>query len=174
MWNRIAQFIVRRPRLIDWMISRASRNPYTHIVNSAGEVYMRRFWLFNSFNSRWHIKWLPSIRMHHILLPDEGPHMHDHPWDFRTIILRGWYAEEKGRFFPTYSIHTAGSTLKRSRDDFHRISAVADGGAWTLFVITSPRENEWGFWTGDTKVPWRQYLASKSDPSPTAQKEHEG
>lgn len=50
---------------------------------------------------RYHLtpfKWWPfktRILLHRICRPDNDPWLHDHPFDFRTILLWGWYVEER-------------------------------------------------------------------------------
>lgn len=183
LWNLIA-WIATRPRITAWLIARAQRTPYTHITSADGaSVYMGRWWLFNPYGrgpdgeaTPARIPWLPSVRIHHICRADQDRDLHDHPWNARTIILRGWYREE--RFFSTltgrdwqhinHHLIRDGSTLftlGRTRGytgrllfgQYHRISEVSDGGVWTLF-ITGRKRGTWGFLVDGKKVPWRTYL----------------
>lgn len=145
-------------KLVDRLIARAKRTPYTPIMSPDGKTeYMGRYWLFNPYRKNEHgrlspprFAWLPSIRLHHIRRADDTRHLHDHPWNARTIILRGWYREERegGKVFT----RTPGSTFRLRFGQFHRIEAVSPGGVWTLF-ITGKYRGVWGF-----KVPYREYL----------------
>ena len=99
-WRLLAA-IVTLPVVRDWLIRRAQRTPYTHIHGPDGSIYMGRWWLFNPYPAKsdgrkrkW-ADWLPSARIHHIMRPDSDRHLHDHPWNARTIVLGGWYAEER-------------------------------------------------------------------------------
>ena len=85
--------------------------------------------------------------------------MHDHPWNARTIVLRGWYAEERPTTRGTNSLHvrSKGFTGRLLFGEFHRIACVSDGGVWTLF-FTWKKRGTWGFAVGGRKVPWREYL----------------
>src|SRR5688500_6187293 len=48
-----------------------------------------------SFLHRRGIDVLPfGVYVHRILAPDPGLDLHDHPWPFVTLILRGGYVEE--------------------------------------------------------------------------------
>lgn len=181
IWAVVA-LIVTRPSITDWIIRRAQKTPYSHITGPDGSTYMRRWWLFNPYGKddqgeptpvRW--QWLPSIRVHHILRPDNDRHLHDHPWNARTIVLRGWYTEERpfsaltdrealaadgvGLNDPTRAIfhRVIGYTGRLLFGQYHRISAVKPGGVWTLF-FTWPKKGAWGFDVDGTKVPWREYL----------------
>lgn len=155
--------------LVDWIIARAKRTPYYPIMSPDGtEMYMDRHWLFNPYGkgpdgeqtpARW--SWLPSVRLHHILVPDSDRHLHDHPWNARTIILRGWYREERdgGQVFT----RRAGTSARLRFGQFHRITKVSPGGVWTIF-ITGRYRGTWGF-----KMPWREYLAERDKQSGGAQ-----
>lgn len=151
MWHVLAWLLSRAPirrLLIKWSF----RRPYTHI----GE-YMRRFWVFNPYpaDSSGAESRLPSARIHHILREDDDRHLHDHPWDARTVILSGWYDEklEDG----TVVRRSRGYTGRINFGQYHSIVAVSPGGVWTLF-ITYRYRGTWGFLVDGAKVPWRKYL----------------
>ena len=125
---------------------------------------MDRWWIFNPYGktaegrtapARW--QWLPSIRVHHICLPDDDQHEHDHPWDARTILLRGWYLEERRSHHLPAREMEAGMTATICAGDYHRITRVSEGGVYTLFFTWRYIE-DWGFNVDGQKVPWRQYL----------------
>lgn len=165
-WNILAYFLAR-PAVTDWLIRRAKRTPYTHIIGpTSGEVYMERYWLFNPYpaESSGRRNWFPiSIRLHHILREDDDRHLHDHPWNARTIILRGGYDEDRPRHPCDWRDggqaywRRAGDTAPLRFGEYHRITAVSKGGVWTLF-ITGRYRGTWGFLVDGVKVPWRRYL----------------
>jgi hypothetical protein len=140
------------------LIERALKTPYTHL-----EGYMERFWLLNpyDFDAPKGARELPSARIHHILRKDLDQYCHDHPWDARTVILKGWYVEE--RLMPDGSLQTfrrqPGDTAPLNFGEYHRIVEVSEGGVWTLF-ITYRYQGTWGFLVDGKKVPYREYLAS--------------
>jgi hypothetical protein len=156
---RIIAWIVSRPLLANWLILRAHRTPYSHIESLDGtSVYMRRGWLFNPYfftPGLRRFSFCPiSIRVHHILRADQDMHLHDHPWNARTIVLIGGYIEERDD--GTVAIRTQGSTAPLRYGRFHRIAAVDETqGAVTLF-ITGRKQGTWGF-----KIPYREYLAER-------------
>lgn len=156
IWNLIARTLAR-PAVMEYLVRRAQRTPYTPIVTD-GLLYMERFWLFNPYqaDSSGKGNWFPiSIRIHHIVLPDQDHHLHDHPWNARTFILRGTYLENRmdGRHY----IRTAGHTAALTFGEYHRIVSVSKGGVWTLFV-TGKYRGTWGFLVDGAKVQWRRYL----------------
>lgn len=169
MINLVAKFLAR-PSVAAWLIVRAQRTPYTDIVKN-GKLYMRRFWLFNPYpidssGKRGGLRGLlPSIRLHHILEPDQDRHLHDHPWDARTFILRGWYDEKRrlecarvrGPNGARIIHREAGETATLKFGEYHAITEISPGGVWTLFVTYRYR-GTWGFLVDGVKVKWRTYL----------------
>lgn len=169
MFNLIARFLAR-PKVADRLISCAMRTPYYHLKDKDGSMYMERYWLFNPYpphsdgvGRRWG-NWMPSIRIHRIMREDRDRHMHDHPWDARTIILRGWYTELRPcepsadcDYIDDFYNRKAGDTATLKFGEFHRITQVSQGGVWTLF-ITWRKQDTWGFNVDGKKVPWREYL----------------
>lgn len=162
MWNLLAKFLAR-PRVADWLIRRAMRTPYRHILIDKGLIvvvedwhgyqlrmpprchwYMRRYWLFRLGPLQ--------ARLHHILAEDPGRNLHNHPWPFRTFILRGWYVENRHQPY----IRRAGETYRMGPNEYHRISDLAPDGAWTLFVTFGKRA-PWGFKVGGQFVPHEEY-----------------
>ena len=167
LWHLFALILTSSPRLVDWLIQRAQRTPYTHIPSRDGRgTYMYRWWLFNPYGkdaagnelpARW--SWLPSIRIHHIRLPDKDRHLHDHPWNARTIVLRGFYCERReGR--NRDQLRMPGYTGRLLFGEYHRITHVSEGGVITLFFTWKLR-GDWGFKVNGRKVPWREYLSQQ-------------
>ena len=168
IWRLIARLLAR-PAIADLIIRRAQRTPYQHIMSADGtEMYMGRWWLLNPYDRDTHkarFRWLPwSVRVHHIMRADQDRDLHDHPWDARTVILRGAYLEERllpdGLPATTAIERQPGDTATLRYGEFHRIEAVSAGGVFTLF-ITSPWRGEWGFLVGSEKVHWRDYTGER-------------
>ena len=164
--------VIALPVVADRLIRRAQRTPYFHIKDDDGSVYMERYWLFNPYphgsdgaGRRWG-DWLPSIRLHRILREDRDRHMHDHPWNARTFIMRGWYEELRceviegerlDHVVEALRIRKPGDTACLRFGEYHRITEVSPDGVWTLFV-TWRKRGTWGFLVDGKKVPWRTYL----------------
>lgn len=149
-------------RIVDAIIARAQRTPYTHLAG-----YMSRWWLFR-LGQRGGGESGPypfiGARVHHILRSDNDRHFHDHPWPFVTIILRGGYFEQRpvldaaGRVVRVVERwHGPGSVLFRRAQDWHKLRLPEGATAWTLFV-TGPHRQGWGFNVDGRKVPWREYV----------------
>lgn len=200
-WRALA-WLVTREKVFVWLLRRAFRTPYSHITSADGaDVYMKRYWLFNPYATEdgarasgsdavpsrsWWRERLPSVRIHHIRRADQDRHLHDHPWNARTIILKGWYEEERysdesevgvarrqlkaqgshvGAGTRVSQVRIAGYTGRLLFGQYHRITAVPRDGVWTLF-ITWRKRGSWGFDVDGHKVPWREYLAQQSKEQP--------
>lgn len=160
IWKLIAK-LVSRPAVVNWLIARAKKTPYSHLQKD-GSVYMERYWLFNPYpqsapdqKKGWR-RFFPSVRLHHIMRPDMDDHMHDHPWDARTIILRGWYKEVRPGVAHSF-LRVVGDTATLKFGEYHKINWVSSDGVWTLF-ITYKYRGTWGFLVNGVKVKWREYL----------------
>jgi len=150
IWNLIAK-IASRNDVSRWLYSSAKKRPYIHIGN-----YMDRWWLIPEK------KWLPfAIRIHHIKREDADPYLHDHPFNWRTIVLSGSYMEEDA--FGNIKTRYPGTTTHRKANELHRISAVGIAGAWTLFIIGKRNAQDWGFIVdtpaGPRKVSHNEYFS---------------
>jgi hypothetical protein len=156
-WATTAQFLAL-PEVADGLIERSFKTPYTHLPG-----YMERFWLLNpyDFSAPKGERELPSARIHHILRKDLDDHLHDHPWAARTVVLKGWYIEERLMADGSLKLlkRQPGDTAALNFGTYHRIVEVSEGGVWTLFV-TYRYQGTWGFLVDGKKVPWREYLDS--------------
>lgn len=114
----------------------------TREIHKPEGLYLRRFYL--SPRVRW---LLFQIFLHHILLDDDR-HLHDHPFDFVTIILRGSYRETIRRSDgTTYErVLTAGSIRFNRAEHTHRLEIIRP--VWSLVIASRPRRH-WGFWEDD-------------------------
>ncbi|CRN02156.1 hypothetical protein [Pseudomonas sp. 34 E 7] len=168
-WRFVAKLLAR-PAVAAWLIARAQRTPYLHIMSADGtEMYMGRWWLFNPYSRETHkpaLWWCPwSFRIHHIMRHDQDQDLHDHPWNARTVILRGFYKEQRRHTWESGG-HTdinywrePGDTASLRHGEYHRIDEVSPGGVYTLF-ITSKWRGDWGFLVNGVKVPWRTYTGT--------------
>ena len=121
------------------------------------EPYLERYYLFlkNRIN-------FPFNIFLHKFLKSDPDDLHDHPWNYRTIILAGGYWEytnegKKWRGPLGYKFSKA--------DTFHRIELDPKNPyCWTLF-FPGKRINKWGFKTKDGWVHHTKYLLDKKNTS---------
>jgi hypothetical protein len=138
-----------------------------------GELYLTRLTLFKT-------PWF-SVKLHWIHKADPDRDLHDHPWSFASLILRGWYKELVCRKPDARGeIVAQGLDLKRFRDEglcveerlvrwfnhkdtrgAHRILEVSP--KLITLVVTGPKTKEWGFYDEDTfkYTDWKTYIATQ-------------
>lgn len=129
--------------------------------------------------SRWIVQhpW-GTVRLHHLRRSDADPELHDHPWDFWSLLVWGTYDEEldagqhrRGRGdSPTYLGPDRAARFRRPRrwlsllyrgaEEQHRVLLPEGRTAWTL-VFSGPKRRSWGFWRGASFIPWRDFVSAK-------------
>jgi len=147
MW--VPKFLRDRKRVI---LDRQSKDPY-----------LVRYYIF--LKER---KWFPfNIFVHKFLMSDPAD-LHDHPWPYATLILKGGYYEwtpvydRDGRKITEVSKWCGpGSFRIRSANSLHRIELDPDVTAWTLFM-PGPQQREWGFATRKGWVKHKNYIQERS------------
>lgn len=122
----------------------------TIITRGDNTPYLIRYTIFK-------LPWI-SMKVHHILESDDAC-LHNHPWVFVTILLKGGYFEESNHNgFGDFKYHGAGSILYRPANYAHRLELTKP--MWTL-VFTFKRVQDWGFFTPRGFVNWRRYHQNK-------------
>ena len=117
------------------------------------EPYLERYYLFLKERENF-----PFNVFIHRFLKSDPDDLHDHPWEFRTIILAGGYWEhrEKGIYW-----RGPGSYIYAPINTFHRVELDKNiPYCWTLF-IPGKRVKDWGFDTEKGWVQHEQYLMEK-------------
>lgn len=141
--------MVERPHT---RLDRLLRREDIKLPNEA-RTYMRRWSVPLPFGDK--------IAVHHFLRDDSARALHDHPWNFLSLMIWGRYYEITERpgvgFVETE--YRAPCLLYRRATDRHRI--VTRGyRAWTI-VLMGRRRREWGFWPSGSWVEWYRYLGVK-------------
>lgn len=117
------------------------------IKRESGDVYLDRLILIRCF--------LGAIMFHRIYLTDSDC-LHDHPWPFLSIILKGGYVEHTKDGAKLYG---AGSILFRNAKFTHRLEVYQP--TWTL-VFTGSKVRDWGFHTPKGWLNWFNYKSTNS------------
>lgn len=139
--------------LIEWFRVLLSGEPHFYI-GGRDDPYMLRWYLIP--RNRW-----LNLYLHKFMRDDDDRALHDHPWNFVSIMLWGQYTEitamgtaGKVRGFPDVAF--------RSAEHRHRVVLDERNGqpvpCWTL-VFTGPKVREWGFWYPKGFVPWQDFVA---------------
>jgi len=104
-----------------------------------------------------------NITLHKILVSDLDD-LHDHPWNYATLIIKGGYWEHtpKGKFW-----RGPGHFRYRSSSDLHRLELAKDSEGneipcWSLFYMGKKQNNGiWGFIRNGEWIESEQYLKEK-------------
>ena len=126
------------------------------------EPYLERYYHFLKERDRF-----PFNVFLHKFLKSDPDDVHDHPWPYTTIILRGGYWE----WIPIFDSvgrktgeiqHWRGPGHFRtcSATSYHRIELDPNITAWTLFM-PGPKQREWGFLVKNKWVQWQEYLQQR-------------
>lgn len=131
-----------------------------------GRVYLDRWGIAHDRIGR--------LLLHCMEAPDPGIDLHDHPWWFCSIVLRGGYTEQRAlireapalarvaeRFPDTCTRGVVehrrlGSVRTMRLDECHTIIELDRRKVWTL-VIGGPRRRQWGFYLPGGYMSERTY-----------------
>lgn len=105
-----------------------------------------------------------GIYLHQFLLSDHDRALHDHPWPFIAIVLKGGYHELHNQTIDGTLLsewRRPGSVLLRPAEWRHRIHLPRGKTSWSL-VIVGRRQRRWGFFLPDGWCHWRRYNPEKA------------
>lgn len=148
--------------------------PKGHLLDGLGDPYMYRWHLVRR-NTRagkllQFFTGYGEARLHCICQSDHDRNMHNHPSDYRTVILRGGYVEHRldgfddwpgGRGLTTVHWRQPGDTVKADTVTFHRIARLLGGPSWSLFFLKAGNAGDWGFDVDGAYVPAKEYLRAR-------------
>lgn len=118
-----------------------------------------------TYLSRWGVGHdrIGKVLLHRMNAPDPGLDLHDHPWAFVSIILKGGYVEDRGLSDDPdriqENVRKPFSVKRLDLDECHSIRRLLRGSSWSL-IICGPRRREWGFYT-----PYGWVHSSEYDPN---------
>lgn len=167
--------------------------PLFVIRDPAGTPYLYRYTLLKGPGFK--------VMLHRIVRSDGDRELHDHPWSFLTIMLRGGYYEETeapnditySNGGPTRSAWKPPGTIAwHPAEHRHRVRLrkvwtgefvnVDDAYGWHsepvyaereawTLVIRGPRRREWGFWTDCGWQPWKQFVDKRYNGLPVCEEQ---
>lgn len=135
-----------------------------------GEDYMHRYYMFLKDRKNFPF----NLTLHKIVKSDD-PILHDHPWPFLTVILKGGYYEHTplynndGKVIGELSRWRGpGSIIFRKAKDFHWLELDETVGPATTLFFMGPQQRDWGFLVNRTKqktqwIQWENYLENYKD-----------
>jgi hypothetical protein len=126
------------------------------------EPYLERYYVFLRERERF-----PFNVFLHKFLKSDPDDVHDHPWPYATLVLKGGYWEwiphfdTVGRKIGEYQVWRGPGHFRVSKArSFHRIELDPDITAWTLFM-PGPKQREWGFLVRNQWIQWEEYLKQR-------------
>ena len=151
-------------QITDTILSLLERADRKRIImdRNNDEPYLERYYIFLKDRS-----WFPFNVFIHKFLKSDPDDVHDHPWPYATLILKGGYNE----WVPVFDhdgkkinevCHWRGPGHFRisSANSYHRIELVQGITPWTMFM-PGPQRRVWGFLVNNQWIPNEQYLESK-------------
>jgi hypothetical protein len=127
------------------------------------EPYLERYYIF--LKDRKHFPFNVFI---HKFLKSDPDDVHDHPWPYATLILKGGYYEwtpvfdgEGKKIAETCLWRGPGHFRICSATSYHRIELDPNITAWTMFM-PGPQKREWGFLVKNKWVHNDTYLTEKA------------
>jgi hypothetical protein len=128
------------------------------------EPYLERYYLFLKDRKRF-----PFNVFLHKFLKSDPDDVHDHPWPYTTLILKGGYYEWIPRF------NSRGEKVGEKRrwrgpghfrvcraTSYHRIELCKGVDCWTLFM-PGPQTREWGFLVDNKWIHNDKYLTDRAN-----------
>ena len=126
------------------------------------EPYLERYYIFLKERKRF-----PFNVFLHKFLKSDPDDVHDHPWPYATLILKGGYWEWTPRFDDQGNKITElvrwcgpGSFRWASANTYHRVELDPDVECWTLFM-PGVKQREWGFLVRNQWIQWEEYLKQR-------------
>ena len=147
-------------QFLNWLDRLGRKRIIMDRVNN--EPYLERYYLFLKDRAQF-----PFNLFLHKFLKSDPDEVHDHPWHYATVILKGGYYE----WVPMFNRQgeMIGQIAKwRGRGhfricgarSFHRIEIDPNVDTWTFFMPMW-KCREWGFWTRKGWVQHEEYLKSR-------------
>lgn len=131
---------------------------------ASDEPYLERYYVFLKDRT-----WFPFNVFIHKFLKSDPDDVHDHPWPYATLILRGgyyeWIPQFNGSGKMTCEVRKwrgAGHFRICSQNSYHRIELKEGVTAWTMFM-PGPQKREWGFLVNNKWIANGEYLQYKAN-----------
>jgi hypothetical protein len=126
--------------------------PLVLVDESNGYEFLRRYRLVQTP--------LFSIFVHRMEVPDPGTDLHDHPWAFGSLVLKGGYIEVTADARQVERVESQHLRLRKRwswattrLDQAHGIVSLNRSPTWTL-VVTGPTRRRWGFYVDGVWHDW--------------------
>lgn len=161
------------------------------VIGAADNPYLRRWYLTpwrtaydeipDELRTRWQrlVAALPNLYLHEILRSDDDRALHDHPWDWSSLLLNGHYVEvthspcrvvggialagadavvvDVERHHLVVRRHYGPGSLRGHRGEFAHRLELPPGGRVVSLLLLGRRRREWGFLCPRGWRHWREF-----------------
>jgi hypothetical protein len=148
--------------LLNWLEKRGRKRVVMDRINN--EPYLERYYVFLKDRESFPF----NVFLHRFLKSDPDD-VHDHPWPYATLILKGGYWEwvpqfnHKGeKIGEIAKWRGAGHFRTCGAGSYHRIELDPSVECWTLFM-PGPQKRDWGFLTRRGWIQHEQYLTERAE-----------
>jgi hypothetical protein len=150
---------------MNWFLNLLEKLDRKRIImdRTSNEPYLERYYLFLKDRT-----WFPFNAFIHKFLKSDPDDVHDHPWPYATLILKGGYYEwipefnSKGeKIGETRFWRGPGHFRICSSTSYHRIELDPGITAWTCFM-PGPQKREWGFLVNNRWIHNDTYLTTRA------------
>jgi hypothetical protein len=149
---------------MNWFLNLLEKLDRKRIImdRTSDEPYLERYYLFLKERETF-----PFNVFLHKFLKGDPDDVHDHPWPYATLILKGGYYE----WIPKFNSRGEKVGEKRmwrgpghfricSPTSYHRIELCEGVTAWTLFM-PGAKKRDWGFLVNNKWIQHEQYLKER-------------
>ena len=125
---------------------------FTIMDRVSDQPYLERYYIFLKNRKKFPF----NIFLHKFLRGDPDD-LHDHPWPYATLIIKGGYWEhtKEGKFW-----RAPGHFRICKANSFHRIELEPGVTCWTIFM-PGPQQKEWGLLRNEEWIPFDKYLRDR-------------
>ena len=147
-----------------WLLNFLEKHDRKRIIMDRinDQPYLERYYLFLKDRKKFPF----NIFLHKFLKSDPDD-VHDHPWPYATLILKGGYYE----WIPQFNDNCEkvgeiamwrgpGHFRTCSANTFHRIELDPSVECWTLFM-PGPHKRDWGFLVKNKWIHNEEYLKDR-------------
>jgi hypothetical protein len=148
-----------------WLLNFLEKHDRKRIIMDRinDQPYLERYYLFLKDRKKFPF----NIFLHKFLKSDPDD-VHDHPWPYATLILKGGYYEWVPQFNDKCEKigeiamwRGAGHFRTCAANTFHRIELDPSVECWTLFM-PGPHKRDWGFLVKNKWIQHEEYLKANN------------
>jgi len=159
-------FVRAKMKLTDRLLNTLERYGRKRIIMDRidNEPYLERYYLFLKERT-----WFPFNVFLHKFLKSDPDEVHDHPWPYATLILKGGYWEwipkinTLGEKWGEYKVWRGPGHFRTcAPESYHRIELEPGVTPWTLFM-PGPKKREWGFLVNNKWIHNDTYLRGRRE-----------